>query len=138
MRREQTHQRDVDGQGRGLGYLGVPESLELLLFGDVGIATNEVRQRATQLLGHDLVGFIESGLNHWVLRREVQTHVDVLRALSRKQERDLAVRGGLLDVDAPTPKHLYRSTLTEDLERALDLPRLSLCICSGRRQSNGC
>ena len=35
VRREQTHQRDVDGQGRGLGYLGVPEPLELLLFGDV-------------------------------------------------------------------------------------------------------
>ena len=136
--REQTHQRDVDGQGRGLRYLGVPESLKLLLFGNVRVATNEVRQRATQLLGHDLVGFIKGGLNHWVLRREVETHVDVLRALSREQERDLAVRGGLLDVDASTSKHLHRSAFAEDLERAVDLTRLSLCICSGGRQTDGC
>ena len=136
MSREKTHQGDVNSQCRGLRYLSVPETLELLLFRKLWIASDEVCEGPTELLGHDLIGLVKGRLNDGILSREVESHVNVLRPLACEQERHLAIRRGLLDVDAAPAKHLHSAALPEDLERTLDLARLRLSVHRGSRQTN--
>ena len=98
-----------------------------------GISTNIVRELLGKLILHDLIGLVKGGLNYGEFSREVQPHVDILTALAREQEGNLAVRGGLLNKERTRAQDIDRAALLEHLERPLDLLRLGLSIRSGRR-----
>ena len=64
--RKQSHDGDVDRQGRRLRDLGVAQSLELLLFWNVWVSLDEVPERPTELRGHHFIRLVEGRRNDWV------------------------------------------------------------------------
>ena len=91
VRVEQAGQRQVGGQHRRLGDLGLHELLfEPLRGGLVGVVREDVLgQRLAEQRRHDPVGLVERRGDERLPLAQVAQHVDVLRALAGVEERDL-------------------------------------------------
>ena len=92
VRVEHAGQRQVGGQHRRLGDLGLHELLfEPLGGGLVGVVREDVfGQRLTEQWRHHPVGLVECRGDQRLLLAKVAQHVDVLRALAGVEERDLS------------------------------------------------
>ncbi len=66
MSRKQSHDGNVDRQGRRLRDLGVAKSLELLFFWNVWVSLDEIPERPTELWGHHFIRLVEGRRNDGV------------------------------------------------------------------------
>ena len=121
VRGQQPQDRHVDGQRGRLRDLRVPKPLELLFFGNFGVASDEITKGSPKFGRHHFVRFIKRRRDNRVHFGQVQTHVDVLRSLAGEQKRHFAVVGRFLDVNAPPAQQLRRTVLSQHLQRPLNL-----------------
>ena len=97
---EKPQDGDVHGQDGGLGELGELQFLvaRLLVLRRVRRGPQDVGEfDAVQFIEEHLVGLLERVRHDGVFLGQVAAHVDVLGALAGEQERDLALRGALVD-----------------------------------------
>ena len=120
-RGQQAQQRDVDGQRGRLADLGLPQAIKLLFFGDRRVAPDQLGERAPELRGHHRVGFREGLRDDREVGREVEAHVDVLRALTGENKGQLPIARHIFNVHAALTEQVIALALLHRLNHAIQL-----------------